>query len=124
LVFADDALALDCLATFFSSLLTCHNIIERNVPENYLWYFSCFLLLPQTCANLVDPCIFFWIKPLLLILDWTADILTMNIGITHKELLINSFKSPISYQLFFSPTFGWLARREVEAFKNLSSSRF
>jgi hypothetical protein len=62
--------------------------MEKNKAENFL-YSVCFLPLPWTHANSVEPCGFFWNKPGLLIhvniLNWAVDILTMKIRIAPKN---------------------------------------
>jgi hypothetical protein len=68
----NDALALVCLATFCWSLLIFARrvFVEKNASENFSWYSGCFLPLPWTWVDLVEPCGFFWIEPLLLIPAW------------------------------------------------------
>jgi hypothetical protein len=85
-------------------IFTRCEVVERKVPKNFSWFSGCFLPLLQSHANTAEPPGFFWIEPLLLIyvqrllttldccygfvfevLDWTAAILTMKIGITPKN---------------------------------------
>ena len=96
-----------------SLIFTCRDFIEKNVPKNFSWYSGCFLLSLQT-ANSAQPHGFFWIDPLLLIqvwclpvrldccywfmldvLDWTANILTTNSGISPKELILNKYTNSL-----------------------------
>jgi len=64
-------------------------------------------LLDQVTA--VDLCLVFW--------SWTG-LLTTNIGITPKELLLNRSTSPLSYYPLSSPTFVLWAIIDVQAFKD------
>jgi hypothetical protein len=68
LVFADDALALVCLAFFL--IIASHDFIERNTLKNFWWHSGCFFLLPWDECRLVEPLGFFWIELPLLIHVW------------------------------------------------------
>jgi hypothetical protein len=48
---------------------------------------------------------------ILTLLDWNACILTMEIGISPKELLLNRSTLLCPIYHLFSPTFGWWGRK-------------
>jgi hypothetical protein len=106
----NNALALVLLAMpCWSPLISTFQVfIERPMPKN-LWYFGCFLPLPWTPAESVEPCGFFWIKLLLLMClvfaDWIGLQLLVHVRWypdnefwNHpKELLLNRSTSLLSY---------------------------
>ena len=103
LVFTDDAIGLPNTESF---IFACCDFIEKSLPENFLWYSNSFLWLQRTLSDPEEPLGFFWIQLQLLILEWclpgkldwscwfifggvligwTADIPTTNIGIIRKN---------------------------------------
>ena len=78
-----------CIGSPYSALLVfaCCDFIDRNAPQNFLWYSSCFLLLLWPHANLAQPWGSFWSKPLLpicvwcLFADWTELPLLIVFGV-------------------------------------------
>jgi hypothetical protein len=73
------------LLVWSSLTFDCHDFVERNTPENFSWYFGCFLSFPtDSCqldrasqflldlASATDPCLVFlyWTGLLLLICVW------------------------------------------------------
>jgi hypothetical protein len=70
------------------------------MAENFSWHLSWFWLLPLTYADLAKAWMFLLDYDttadscFLTLLNWTAGILTTEIGIAPKELLLNRSKSP------------------------------
>ena len=77
-----------------SLIFACCDFIKRNTPKNFSQYSSYFWWSFKVSARLSRS----------LLLDWTADILIMKIGIAPKELLLNRSTTPFSYQPSFFPT--------------------
>ena len=82
-----------------SLIIICHDFIERNTPKNVWWYSGGFLLLLKTWADCQSLLASFgsnfhcwcmngiceWIKlPLLICVNWIAEILTTHIGFSPK----------------------------------------
>ena len=100
--FALVCLAMLCLS---SLILAWCDVIERNFlcSSDFLALHGFVPILKSlTISSGSSHCYWFVFG----VLDWTADILIINIGITPNEWLLNRSTSLLSYWPSFSPNFG------------------
>lgn len=88
------------------------HFIERNTTKNFLWYSGWFWPCLQTLDDLVQPHCSCWHMLLIPTDTWLVSAIELDCQYSDnkdwkcpEELLLHSSTTPISYQLYFSPTY-------------------